>query len=110
MSINNVASVGATNTPAVQSGHAHSGNKIGQDFNALAQLLNGSSDTSGVKNAFAKLLQDLLSQTDDAQTKVHHHRHHHAGADQAAAAGGANAIANSISAPAAATQSIHVTA
>ncbi len=110
MSINNVASVGATSTPAVQAGHPHSGNKIGQDFNALAQSLNASSDASGVKNAFAKLLQDLLSQTDGTPAKVHHRHHHHAGADQTAAAGGANAIANTISAPAAATQSIHVTA
>jgi hypothetical protein len=84
--------------------------KIGQDLNTLAQALGGN-DASSIKNAFASLLQDLLSQTDGTQSKVHHHHRHHGGADQASAAGSANAIPNSISAPAAgATPSFHVTA
>ena len=109
MSISNVSTVTTPAATASQTTLNPAAKKIGQDFNTLAQALGGN-DASSIKNAFASLLQDLLSQTDGTQSKVHHHRHH-GGADQASAAGNANAIPNSISAPAAgATHSIHVTA
>jgi hypothetical protein len=102
MSITNAASIGTTSSTATQSTQSSSAKKIAQDFNTLAQAL-GSSDKSGAQNAFASLLQDLLSQS--GATQQHHRHHHHGGGTQHAAA----ASATTASAPTA-THTINTTA
>lgn len=101
-----VANVSTVSTPAATSSHTTldpAAKKVGQDFNALLQALSAS-DTSGAKDAFAGLLQDLLNQSGATQAH-HHHRHHH----QAHAAQPAGA-AVSVSINVAAGGSLHITA
>ena len=88
MSISNIPSVGTANTAAVQSTQTSATKKLADDFIALAQALN-SSGGSNAKDAFANLLQDLMS----------HHHHHGGGTQQVAGAGAATATAATSATP-----------
>jgi hypothetical protein len=97
MSISNISSVATGNTAAIQPAQTSASKKLAQDFTALTQALN-SSDGSSAKDAFANLLQDLMSQT--GATQKHHHLHHHGGgAQQVAGAGTTTATAATSATP-----------
>ena len=98
MSISNIPSVGTANTAAVQSTQTSATKKLADDFIALAQALN-SSGGSNAKDAFANLLQDLMSQTGATQKQHHHHHHHGGGTQQVAGAGAATATAATSATP-----------
>ena len=105
-----VAHVSTVSTPATTASQASqtsmnpAAKKVGQDFNALLQALSAS-DTSSAQNAFASLLQDLLSQS--GATQGHHHRHHHHHHANAAQGGGAPVA---VSIDVAVGGSLHITA
>jgi hypothetical protein len=104
MSVANVSTVSTPATTASQTSQTSlnpAAKKVGQDFNALLQAMSAS-DTSGAQNAFASLLQDLLSQS--GATQGHHHHRHHANAAQ----GGGAPVSVSINV--AAGGSLHITA